>query len=527
MKGFAFVSIIAVAVVTGGCHRHDSHGGGAANGHAHNADGSHAEEEEKTAQITVFNDRYEVFAEHKAAIAGAKTTFITHVTDLQTLKPRDEGPVKFILRLGNEDPIEHLQAEPARPGIYLPGITFPKAGKWNVRLRVVDSTVDLGTIEVFADKKAASEAEFPESPEGISFLKEQQWKILSKTEVVQSRDLTENIRLAATVTPKPGSMASVVAPVSGRLLLPPNKPLPVPGQKVQAGDLLVLLQPTFSEQTARLLEAEAEAIRAKAALDQAKLTFERTKRLAASEAKTQRELQEAEFALKSAEAQFEAATALQATYKKLSPQDENKSQTLDLSSVELRAPIDGVISHVGSNLGEPVTPERILFTILNADTVWLEARLPESRLGSLPKKPSATFQEDRTDGKFSEAQFVYSGMQVDPSTRTVPLAFEVSNKEKQLRIGQTIQLFVEIGKAEKSVALPESAIVEEEGRPVVFVQLAGETFEKRDVTLGVRGGGFVQVIEGLEEGERVVTKGAYAVRLASVSTVIPAHGHAH
>ncbi|MFN7142023.1 MAG: efflux RND transporter periplasmic adaptor subunit, partial [Limisphaerales bacterium] len=77
------------------------------------------------------------------------------------------------------------------------------------------------------------------------------------------------------------------------------------------------------------------------------------------------------------------------------------------------------------------------------------------------------------------------------------------------------------------ISIPESAIVEEEGRPIAFVQLSGETFEKRDLTLGIRGGGRVQVLEGIEEGERVVSRGAYAIRLASVSNVIPAHGHAH
>jgi multidrug efflux pump subunit AcrA (membrane-fusion protein) len=57
--------------------------------------------------------------------------------------------------------------------------------------------------------------------------------------------------------------------------------------------------------------------------------------------------------------------------------------------------------------------------------------------------------------------------------------------------------------------------------------VSGETFEKRELTPGIRDGHWVQVLDGLSEGERVVTKGAMAIRLASVSGVIPAHGHAH
>jgi len=66
--------------------------------------------------------------------------------------------------------------------------------------------------------------------------------------------------------------------------------------------------------------------------------------------------------------------------------------------------------------------------------------------------------------------------------------------------------------------------VEEDGRPIAFVQVGGETFQKRDLALGIRDGNWVQVLSGIAEGERVVTKGAYAVRLASVSSAIPAHG---
>jgi len=63
--------------------------------------------------------------------------------------------------------------------------------------------------------------------------------------------------------------------------------------------------------------------------------------------------------------------------------------------------------------------------------------------------------------------------------------------------------------------------------PVVFVQTAGETFLRRPVKIGVRNGGMVQVKEGLQAGDRVVTKGAYLIRLSTMSSAVPAHGHVH
>jgi len=63
--------------------------------------------------------------------------------------------------------------------------------------------------------------------------------------------------------------------------------------------------------------------------------------------------------------------------------------------------------------------------------------------------------------------------------------------------------------------------------PIAFVQAAGETFARRELTLGIQSEGYVQVKAGLTVGERVVTLGAYRVYLASLATELPAHGHAH
>ena len=73
--------------------------------------------------------------------------------------------------------------------------------------------------------------------------------------------------------------------------------------------------------------------------------------------------------------------------------------------------------------------------------------------------------------------------------------------------------------------VPAAAVVDDAGRPIVFVQREGETFERRAVTLGPRSGDVVQITDGVKPGDRVVTKGAYLVRLASLSTSVPAHGH--
>jgi len=180
-----------------------------------------------------------------------------------------------------------------------------------------------------------------------------------------------------------------------------------------------------------------------------------------------------------------------------------------------------------------VHSDAAVFTILNTDTVLIEAQIPEADLGRLGSSHGATYETSDVPGTFAPildnggGRLVYLGTSVDPKPRTVPLVYEAPNPNGRLRIGMTLNVYVETAQVEKALVVPVSALVDEDGRASAFVQVAGETFEKRDLTLGIRDGEFVQVLSMVAEGERVVTKGAYAIRLASVSATIPAHGHAH
>ncbi|HYG33841.1 MAG TPA: efflux RND transporter periplasmic adaptor subunit [Clostridia bacterium] len=515
------------------CGCKDGSGAAAEHGHEHGHDG-----EVKTAQITVFGERHEIFAEHRMVVAGTPTKFVTHVSDLKTFEPRREGPVRFQLRLGQEPPVERLEKAPARAGIYEAMLTFPKPGEWNVALVVPteegDKTIAFPPIQVFANAHDAEHAEVPEPPAGISFLKEQQWKILAGTEPASKHRLVEQLRLPAMVTARPGSLAQVTPPIAGRLLLPTGKSMPLVGAKVEAGQVLALIQPSFSEMGARFVESEGEVVRARLEFEQAELAFKRVEKLAKAEAKSGRELQEAEFALKTARAKYDAALALQATYRQVTSNADGQNSMTNQPAIELRSPIAGIlVNQSGAAIGEYIPGDKALFTVLDPTTVFLEARIPETSVKRLGTAKSASYELPGETGRFvpitSEGQgrLVFLGIQVDASTRTVPLVYEVKNPDNLLRVGQSLNLFVETAHAEDALAIPSAAIVEEDGRPIAFVQVSGETFQKRDLTLGIRQDNWVQVVSGITEGERVVTKGAYAVRLASVSSAIPAHGHVH
>jgi RND family efflux transporter MFP subunit len=323
-------------------------------------------------------------------------------------------------------------------------------------------------------------------------------------------------------------------PLAGRLVAPPGKALPTIGERVEAAQVLGYVQPPFSDFAVRMVEAEAEAIRAKLVSDQAELVLERMKKLAAASAKSARELQDAEFTLQKSRADLEAALRIKAAYEKagavLCPLGEKGS---DVPAVELKSPITGIITQAPAALGEHVPTDRSLFTILNTGKVLIEAKIPESEIGRLGSTFGAAYERPDAKGTFisvlgdGAGRVVFLAPEVDPSTRTAALVYEVNNPEGLLRIGMSLNLYVETTSVEDALALPVSALVDEDGRATAYVQVSGETFQKRDLAVGIRDGDFVQVLSGVSEGEHVVTKAAYAIRLSSVSSSIPAHGHAH
>lgn len=564
--------------------------------------GGPQEPEERILQVTVWTDRHEVFLEHPAIVANEPVAFLTHITDLDTLRPRESGPVSFLIDEGKEQRT-FVVPSPSRPGIYRGELTFASAGRHRVVLRIPEGgmregvtqegvtqegripeggmregdmqeggteeggilegvtqegvtqeggtpeggdvfDVDLGEFTVFPAREAAAGAgpgswsgpgSGPDAPEGIAFLKEQQWKVLLATEPVRRGLIVERIRVSGVVTSRPGDRASVTPPIPGILAAPPGGTLPAIGDAVESGQVLALIRPPSPDLAARAIEAGAEALRADLALERAEVLLERTRRLATESARSARDVEEAEFAVRQAGVARDAAVALRAAYEKAggarAPGREGEG-AFPFLALELAAPISGRIVRVTGVAGEMVSSERPAMTILDTRRVFIEARLPEARLGRLSRGLGASFEAPDAPGRLQPIQseggrVVFLGLEVDLETRTVPIIYEVENPDGRLLIGMALTLHVETERAEEALAVPASAIVDEETRSVCFVQIAGETFERRDLTLGITDGDRVQVLSGLDGGERVVTRGAYAVRLASVATSIPAHGHAH
>ena len=200
--------------------------------------------------------------------------------------------------------------------------------------------------------------------------------------------------------------------------------------------------------------------------------------------------------------------------------------------VTLRSPIAGTIVEASVTSGELINNSRKLFHVVNLDTLWIEANVSEYDLARVQKAPGASYRlaayPDRIMPIISGGgRLIDIGAVVDPDTRTVPIRYEVPNPDGTLRVGMFADLLVETNHRQTALAVPKDAVVDEGGEVVVYLQRGGETFERRRVEVGIRDANQVEIRNGLAVGDRVANKGAYTIRLSTLSSAIPAHGHAH
>jgi len=379
-------------------------------------------------------------------------------------------------------------------------------------------TFDVGPVRIAAD--AASAEKPPESKEEtISFSKEQQWALDFGTQLAGAQTLRDSLRVAAETQPRAGGEAAAIAPIAGRLAV--EKTFPV-GTAVERGaQLASILPPTSSvSDLASLQLAEAEA---KVALEQAQRDRARAERLLAAGAVPARRAEDARSLEATAQARLHAAEARLAQYDATRSADGVEA---GVKEFVVRAPISGVITEASAVSGANIERGQPLLRIVDTDTIFVSGAVPESDLAKLRQISGAEIELPGGQIR-SVNRLVSVGRMVDEKTRTLPVTYEMDNHDHRLALNQTVFLRLLLTSAGNTPVVPESAIIDDAGRPVVFVQKAGETFLRRPIKPGVRNSGMVQVLEGLQADERVVTKGAYLIRLSTMSSAVPAHGHVH
>jgi multidrug efflux pump subunit AcrA (membrane-fusion protein) len=101
------------------------------------------------------------------------------------------------------------------------------------------------------------------------------------------------------------------------------------------------------------------------------------------------------------------------------------------------------------------------------------------------------------------------------------------NNDGTLVPGSFANIYLLAENRPNTIAIPNEALVEEQGLYFVFIKMCEESYSKRQVTIGASNGKEVEITDGIHSGDNVVVKGAYHVKLASTSASLPAHSHSH
>lgn len=459
--------------------------------------------------VTVWSDSTELFFEYPPMIAGGPgEPWAIHVTRLADYSPISEGVLTLAFRGPGGQVYTTTSQAPARPGIYTPAPTLPEPGTYELVIdlqspRLTDR-IRTGQIEVYAAQEEVPAAEEPAGG-GITFLKEQQWPIDFGVARAEERQIPYTIEVSGEIVPASGRVAEVSAPVSGLALAGSNLSAPAAGERVSAGQAMAVLSPTTQDNSYAEARARVERLRRE---------IERLQRLYDAEAIPEKRLVEAQHDLEVAESALAAMGG--------------EGASGDGYRFVVRAPISGVVQQRHFKPGQHVQAGEPLFELVNPAVVWLRLKVPARHAAVVDAAGEATFSPEGSATQYHTDRVVSVASGIDPESRTFPVVLEVDNSGNRLKIGQFVQARLAVGGTRSGVGVPSDAVMQEDGQAVVYVQLGGESFERRPVVLGPTDGATTLIANGVAAGEYVVTEGAYQVYLASLGTTdIGDHGHPH
>jgi cobalt-zinc-cadmium efflux system membrane fusion protein len=377
-----------------------------------------------------------------------------------------------------------------------------------------------------APEEVEVEADGNDSTGTVAFLMEQQWLIQMKLAQVATSRLAPQITSTGRVVPAPQNQAFVAPSVGGIIR---GQRLPRLGEQVREGQIIAVLTetPTAAESAqidVEQIRMEAERrglaqdrVEAEARIAFAESDLERAERLFEAGAYSERQLERADADEAIARAGLAAIDARLGAL----------NVPVPVRTYELRAPISGAVVSVTKRFGEQVQAGEAILEIVNMDTVWVEVPVFERDLGRLQENPLATFTTPTFPGReFTTGDVIDAGDVIDEDTRAAMFVFELSNLDRSLRIGMQANLRLDAAEEVDTLLVPKEAVLDNEGTSIVYVLLSGEEFERRDVTLGDEYGDMVAIESGLDAGDRVVTQGAYQLKLQELQPANPGE-HSH
>jgi len=324
--------------------------------------------------------------------------------------------------------------------------------------------------------------------------KETQFLFDVLTQPIQQGGFTESTKLFGTVIPSSNGQAVVQSPQTGKIISLSVKV----GQKVTQGQLLATIEPTID--AGNRVTFLSEKNNAEAELVAAQKDYERLKSIEDIAAKKD---------VAEAEARYNKAKQNKKLFESLEHSSANNAR-----AIVLKSPINGVVSNFTFAIGANVNANATLFTVTNLSTVYVEAQVFDKDVEKVNTGKNFIVECSTTDvHKTAEVKLLAPAQSINPTNQTQRVIFEMENPDGEFKIGEFVNVRVFASQPIKKIALPNSAISEINGRPVIFIKDNAEQYSVSYVSIGQNNGSHTVIQKGVEEGERVVVNATYQMKM--------------
>lgn len=295
----------------------------------------------------------------------------------------------------------------------------------------------------------------------------------------------------------------------------PRLPGIVQSVSVNAGDRVEKDQLIAVISSQALADQRAELLAAQQRMELARAMFEREQKLWTDQISAEQDYLQARTSLR------EAEIAVRSARQKLASLDRQASGG-DLTRYEIRAPIEGVVVEKHLALGEAVGDAATIFVVADLRTVWAEMDVYAKDLNVVRVGQAATVKATAFESESTGTVF-YVGSLVGEQTRAAKARIVLPNPEGLWRPGLPVNILLTAGEIDVPVAISQEAIQTVRDWTVAFGRY-GDAFEARPIELGRRDDSLVEIVRGLNAGERYAAKGSFLLK-ADLDKAGASHDH--
>ena len=195
-------------------------------------------------------------------------------------------------------------------------------------------------------------------------------------------------------------------------------------------------------------------------------------------------------------------------------------------TLTFRSPVSGIVTEKKALQGMRFMPGEALYQVADLSAVWVVADVFEQDIGLVKVGAGATVKINAYPEKVFKGTITYVYPTLTAETRTIPVRVELANPGQLLKPGMYAQMEVSVAAKGTVVTVPISAVIDSGTRRIVLIQAGEGRFEPREVKLGARSDTYVEVIEGVKDGERVVVAANFLIDAESnLKAAVGGFGH--